>query len=169
MWVVDRGFSSQENLRCLTRGGGHWIAGERMRDGHPDHESALARPGRYRTVRDNLRVKQVHLGEGDARKRFVVCHNPHEAQRDRTRRAETIRRLEAELDRLEAQRQRAKGEQATAAHLRGECALRDHPTLWRYLRQLKTGRLRIDRAAARSEARLDRKLLLSTSDPDLSA
>ena len=31
--VVDRGFSSDENLRYLTRAGGHWIAGERMRDG----------------------------------------------------------------------------------------------------------------------------------------
>ncbi|MDQ3710215.1 MAG: IS1634 family transposase [Actinomycetota bacterium] len=31
--VVDRGFSSEENLRYLTRAGGHWIAGERMRNG----------------------------------------------------------------------------------------------------------------------------------------
>ena len=28
--VVDRGFSSDENLRYLTRAGGHWIAGERL-------------------------------------------------------------------------------------------------------------------------------------------
>ncbi|WP_220150672.1 hypothetical protein, partial [Gaiella occulta] len=33
VWVVDRGFSSDANLRYLSRGGGHWIAGERMRDG----------------------------------------------------------------------------------------------------------------------------------------
>ncbi|MCA1698096.1 MAG: IS1634 family transposase [Actinobacteria bacterium] len=169
VWVVDRGFSSEENLRCLTKGGGHWIAGERMRDGHPDHEAALARQGRYRTVRDNLRVKEVRVGEGDGAKRFVVCHNPHEAERDRSRREQTIRRLEEELDRLEAQRARAKGAKATEAHLRGECALRDHPSLGRYLRQLRSGRLRIDRAAARSEKRLDGKFLLSTSDPDLSA
>jgi hypothetical protein len=169
VWVVDRGFSSEENLRCLTKGGGHWIAGERMRDAHPDHEAALARQGRYRTVRDNLRVKEVRVGEGEAAKRFVVCHNPHEAERDRSRRAVTVRRLEEELERLEAQRQRAKGPRATAAHLRGECALRDHPALGRYLRQLRSGRLRIDRATVRAEQRLDGKFLLSTSDPDLSA
>jgi len=169
VWVVDRGFSSEENLRCLTKGGGHWIAGERMRDAHPDHEAALARQGRYRTVRENLRVKEVRVGEGEAAKRFVVCHNPHEAERDRSRRAVTVRRLEEELERLEAQRQRAKGPRATEAHLRGECALRDHPSLGRYLRQLRSGRLRIDRAAVRSEERLDGKFLLSTSDPDLSA
>jgi len=169
VWVVDRGFSSEENLRYLRRGGAHWIAGERMRDGHPEHEAALARQGRYRRVRDNLRVKQVTVGEGDAAKRFVVCHNPSEAERDRARREETIRRLEQELARLEAQRSRAKGAQARATHLRGECALRDHPTLGRHLRQLRSGRLRIDRGAVRAEERLDGKFLLSTSDPELSA
>ena len=169
VWVVDRGFSSEENLRYLTRGGGHWIAGERMRDGHPDHEAALARQGRYRTVRDNLRVKEVTVGEGDGARRFVLCHNPHEARRDRSRREETIGRLQEELERLEAARARAKGAKAKEAHLRGECALRDHPSLSRYLRQLRSGRLRIDRAKVKAEERLDGKFLLSTSDPDLSA
>lgn len=169
VWVVDRGFSSEENLRYLTRGGGHWIAGEKMRDGHPDHEAALARAGRYRTVADNLRVKEVAVGEGDGARRFVVCHNPHEAQRDRAKREETIPRLEEELQRLERQRERAKGAKAKEAHLRGECALRDHPSLSRYLRQLRSGRLRIDRAKVKAEERLDGRFLLSTSDPDLSA
>src|SRR5207253_11215530 len=63
--VVDRGFSSDENLRYLTRGGGHWIAGERMRDGSADAQAALARPGRYQIVRDNLRVKDVRADRGD--------------------------------------------------------------------------------------------------------
>src|SRR6266498_1419055 len=58
VWVVDRGFSSDENLRYPTRAGGHWIAGEKMRDGSPDAKAALARQGRYRSVRDNLRVKE---------------------------------------------------------------------------------------------------------------
>ncbi|MEJ7567612.1 MAG: transposase [Gaiellaceae bacterium] len=51
VWVVDRGFSSDANLRYLTRGGGHWIAGERIRDGSPDAQAALARPGRYQSAR----------------------------------------------------------------------------------------------------------------------
>lgn len=45
--VVDRGFSSDANLDYLRRAGGHWIAGERMRDGSPDALEALARAGRY--------------------------------------------------------------------------------------------------------------------------
>jgi hypothetical protein len=45
--VVDRGLSSDENLRYLTRVGGHWIAGERMREGSPDVAEAPCRQGRY--------------------------------------------------------------------------------------------------------------------------
>src|SRR3954452_22725800 len=167
--VVDRGFSSDQNLRYLTRAGGHWIAGERMRDGSPDAAAALARQGRYQTVRDNLRVKEVRVGDGDAAKRFVICHNPAEAERERTQREDTIRRLEAELDRINTQRSKAKNAKAKDAHTRAECALRDHPALGRYLRQTQSGRLRIDRARIAAEAKLDGKFLLSTSDPDLSA
>jgi hypothetical protein len=167
--VVDRGFSSDENLRYLTRAGGHWIAGERMRDGAPDAQTALSRQGRYQTVRDNLRVKEVLVGEGDAAKRFIVCHNPAEADRDRAQREQTIARLEAELDRIRVARAKATNPKAASAHHRAECALRDHPTLGRYLRQTTTDRLLIDRAKIKAEQRLDGKYLLSTSDPDLSA
>lgn len=169
VWVVDRGFSSDENLRYLTRGGGHWIAGERMRDGSRDAQAALARPGRYQSVRDNLRVKDVRLGDGDTVRRFVVCHNPAEAERDKAERDSQIARLEAELARIEAMRRKAKSTNKREAHIRAECALRDHPTLSRYLRQTPTGRLLIDRAKVAAEERLDGKYLLSSSDPDLSA
>ena len=167
--VVDRGFSSDENLRYLTRAGGHWIAGERMRDGSPDAQAALSRQGRYQSVRDNLRVKEVRVGDGDASKRFIVCHNPAEADRDKQTRDDTIARLEAELARIAKARAKAKDAKASAAHHRAECALRDHVTLGRYVRQTKTGRLLIDRAKIKAEERLDGKFLLSTSDPDLSA
>jgi len=183
VWVVDRGFSSDENLRYPTRAGGHWIAGEKMRDGSPDAKAALARQGRYRSVRDNLRVKEVDLGlQG---KRFVVCHNPAEAERDRAERDAQLERIETELQRIEALRERearqrknrapasergkAIARSQDKAHVKAECALRDHPTLGRYVRLTPTGRLRIDRAKVAAEQRLDGKFLLSTSDPDISA
>src|SRR5919108_4437900 len=172
VWVIDRGFASDAsdaNLTYVTRAGGHWIAGERMRDGSPDAQAALSRQGRYQTVKDNLRVKEVRVGEGDAAKRFIICHNPAEADRERTQRDETIHRLQAELERIETQRAKAKSANAREVHTRTECALRDHPALGRYLRQTKTGRLLIDRAKIKAEERLDGKFLLSTSDPDLSA
>jgi hypothetical protein len=171
--VVDRGFSSAANLAYLRRAGGHYVAGMRMRDGNPLVDQALSRQGRYQQVRDNLRVKGVRLDGTE--QRFVVCHNPDQAQRDKASRDEAIARIEAELARIRAQRDRdralsdkARGK-AEAAHLRAECALRDHPTLGRWLRQRPNGRLTIDRAKVKAEQRLDGKYLLATSDPDLSA
>jgi transposase len=174
--VVDRGFSSEANLKYLQRAGGHYIAGERMRDGNKTAAEALARQGRYQSVRDNLRVKEVRL-DSEPGRRWIVCHNPDETTRDKAIRDANIARLETELATIEAARTRnvaraktkANKAEAAEAHRRAECALRDHPSLGRYLRQTPTGRLRIDQAKIRAEERLDGKYLLSTSDPDLSA
>src|SRR3990170_4169052 len=114
-------------------------------------------------------VKDVRLGEGDAARRFIVCHNPAEAERDKAERDAQLARLEAELARIEQVRRKAKTSKAREAHTRAECALRDHPTLSRYLRQTGSGRLLIDRRKVAAEERLDGKYLLSSSDPDLSA
>jgi hypothetical protein len=169
IYVIDSGFSGQDNLRHLRSAGGHYIAGIKLRSGMPQTEAALARAGSSRTIRDNLRVKQVNVGDGDAAQRFIVCHNPAEAERDRARRERRIRRIETELARLKAQRDRAKTKADRDAHQRGECALRDHKTLSRYLRQTNTGRLVIDRDRIKAEEHLDGKYLLTTSDPSLSA
>jgi hypothetical protein len=180
--VVDRGFASDDNLAYLTRAGGHWIAGERLRDGTADVAKVLARQGRYQQVRDNLRVKEVRLGEGDAARRFVICHNPNQAERDRDQRQQQLAAVTAELERIAKLRAgaaaratsakqpgRARRVAAAGDHLKAECALRDHATLGRWLRQTPGGRLVIDRGKVRAEQRLDGKFLLSTSDPDLSA
>jgi transposase len=178
--VVDRGFASDDNLVYLTRAGGHWIAGERLRDNTADVAQVLSRQGRYQQVRDNLRVKEVRLGQDDAARRFVLCHNPEQAERDRHQREQQLTLVAAELERIATLHAKAgqakatgrsRGRRATAGedHLKAECALRDHPTLGRWLRQTPGGRLVIDRAKVRAEARLDGKFLLSTSDPDLSA
>ncbi len=169
IYVVDSGFSGRDNLRRLRSAGGHYIAGVKLRSGMPETEAALSRQGRYRTIRDNLRVKEVRVGDDDAAERFLVCHNPAEAERDRARRQQRIVRIEAELARLKSQRERATSKAERQTHQRGECALRDHPTLSRYLRQTKSGRLSLDRAKIAADERLDGKYLLTTSDPSLSA
>jgi hypothetical protein len=169
--VVDRGFSSDRNLDYLRRAGGHWIAGEKMRDGSPDAQAALSRQGRYQTVRDNLRVKEVRLDD-ETGKRWIVCHNLFEAERDAAQRQAALERIEAELERIRIGRERdarKKNRKGEDAHRLAECALRDHVSLGRWLRQTPTGRLVIDRAKVTAEERLDGKYLLSTSDPDLSA
>jgi len=168
IYVVDSGFSGRDNLRRLRSAGGHYIAGVKLRSGMPETEAALSRQGRYRIVKDNLRVKEVRVGDGEAAVRYVLCHNPAEAERDRARRRQRIERIERELARLKTQRERARTKADRQAHTRGECALRDHPTLSRYLRQTPSGRLFLDRVKIAAEERLDGKYLLTTSDPSLS-
>ena len=147
-----------------------------MRDGNPLVEQVLARQGRYQTVRDNLRVKEIRLDQADDT-RFILCHNPDQATRDQAWREADLSRIEAELARITDRRTRDRDRQLTdrarkrveEAHLRAECALRDHPSLGRWLRQTPTGRLAIDRTKVKAEERLDGKYLLATSDPDLTA
>jgi transposase len=173
--VVDRGFSSADNLAYLRRAGGHYIAGMRMRDGNPLVEQVLSRQGRYQQVRDHLRLKEVRLDATDVR--FVICHNPEQAERDKQQRDEALTRIQAELARIAEHRardaHRARGDRTRqrneAAHVRAECALRDHPTLGRWLVQQPNGRLKVNTAKVKTEARLDGKYLIATSDPHISA
>jgi len=156
VWVADRGFASAANRRHLMRGGGNYIIGERLRSGSAEAAAALARPGRYATVQDNLQVKEVNLGEGD---RWIVCFNPAQADRDTQIRARMITRLEEAIagsDRLgRDQRHQLAGVISTK------------PGLRRYLRITGGGLLRVDHAAVKADARLDGKYLLRCSDPKL--
>ena len=162
VWVADRGFASAANRRYLTRAGGHYILGERLRSGSAEAAAALARPGRYRQVADNLAVKEVRLpediGTGD---RFVVCFNPEAADRDKTIRERLVAALAEAIagsDKLTATKR---------AELRGQISTK--PGLHRYLRTTPGGLLRIDNQAIAAETKLDGKFLLRSSDPRLSA
>jgi hypothetical protein len=64
VWVADRGFASAANRAYLTRGGGHYIHAEKLCVTNTEAAAALARAGRYRTVADNLRVKEVAVASG---------------------------------------------------------------------------------------------------------
>ena len=158
VWVADRGFTSKENRRALAAGAGGYILGEKLRSGSAEATAALSRPGRYATVADNLRVKEVRISEHE---RFIVCHNPEAADRDAAIRADMLdklRELITDTDQL-SERKRAE--------LRGVISTK--PGLNRYLRVTPGGLLRIDAAAVTAEARLDGKYLLRTSDPHLTA
>lgn len=164
VWVADRGFASAANRAYLTRGGGHYIHAEKLRHTNTEAAAALARPGRYKPVADNLRVKEVQVapggaGDGDdgARaQRFVICHNPEAAERDAAVRERLVAHLRELID----------GSDTWPKTRRDELvgSLRQKPGLRRYLRRTKTGLLRIDHAAMKRESHLDGKWLLRTSD-----
>ncbi|HYX47756.1 MAG TPA: IS1634 family transposase [Sphingomicrobium sp.] len=160
VWVADRGFQSEENRRYLQRAGGHYILGEKLRGNDKEAGAALSRQGRYHTVAGNLRVKEVIIDDGTMRDRFVICHNPDEATRDHAVREQLLARIEeaiADTDQLPvAERQKRYGQLSTKRGYK------------RLIRTTKTGLLRIDRAAVKTEEHLDGKFLLRSSDPTLS-
>jgi transposase len=167
VWVADRGFASAANRAYLTRGGGHYIHAEKLRHTNTEAAAALARPGRYRTVADNLRVKEVAVapgGDGDGddgvrTQRFVICHNPEQAERDQQVRANLVTHLQ----------QLIAGSDDWSSRRRDEFvgSLKTKPGLRRYLRRTTAGLLRVDQAAIKREAHLDGKWLLRTSDTTL--
>ena len=159
VWVADRGFNSLANRAYLQRGGGHYVVAERLRHANNEAKEALARPGRYHHTAGNLSVKEVRVGDGARAQRFVVCHHPEAAQRDRQVRANLVAFVEHEIE----------GSDDWTKSRRDELAgrLRTTPALWRLVRRLGDGRFRIDRAAMADEAKLDGKWLLRTSDETL--
>ena len=101
MWVADRGFASAANRAYLTRGGGHYIHAEKLRHTNPEAAAALARPGRYSTVADNLRVKEVAVapggdgdGDGGAQPTVRDLPQPRAADRDAHIRDQLVAQLE---------------------------------------------------------------------------
>ena len=160
VWVADRGFNSLANRAYLQKGGGHYVVAEKLRKASGEAKEALARPGRYHVAAGNLEVKEVVVGDGERRQRFVVCHNPEAALRDRQVRANLLAYLETQIE----------GSDDWTRSRRDELAgrLRTTPALWRLVRRLSNGRFRIDKAAIASEAKLDGKWLLRTSDDSLS-
>jgi transposase len=164
VWVADRGFASAANRAYLTRGGGHYIHAEKLRHTNTEAAAALARAGRYRTVADNLRVKEVQVapgGDGDGdqgarTQRFVICHNPEQGSRDQQVRTNLVAHLQQLIARSDTWTPRRRDELVGS--------LKTKPGLRRYLRRSPTGLLRIDQAAIKRETHLDGKWLLRTSD-----
>jgi transposase len=157
VWVADRGFTSALNRRFLRRGDDHYIMGEKLRSASKEAQAALSRPGRYREVAGNLKVKEVRIGEEE---RFVVCANPEAAERDaqvRQRLVAYLTELIADSDRLAPMKR---------AELKGVISTK--PGLSRFLRTTAGGLLRIDAEAIAADEKLDGKYLLRTSDPSLS-
>ena len=86
LFVGDAGMYSADNLAALSRGLGRYILAVPMRRVRDIETEVLTRPGRYKQVADNLQVKEVWVGDGERRKRYVLCLNPQEAERERARR-----------------------------------------------------------------------------------
>jgi len=159
VFVGDAGMNSEENRRTLSLGNGKYILASRMRAGDEVTNEVITRAGRYQEVKENLRVKEVIVGDGERRQRYVVCHNPAEEKRQREHREKLIAQLEAEL---ESMRQRER-------HSKRACELTASSRYGKYLRQTSTGKLRLDKAAIEEAARYDGKWVITSNDDTLTA
>jgi transposase len=161
VFVGDAGMVSKANLEMLAKGGGKYILCMPIHRGGEVANAVVTRPGRYQKVADNLEVKEVTVGDGERRRRYVVCYSPQEAERQRHHRQQALDELGAEIESL--------AEQTGRVHAKRVCELRASGRYGRYLRLTKTGQPRIDAAHVAALEKLDGKFVIHSNDDTLSA
>lgn len=140
IFVGDRGMVSKDLLEHLDKNHIEYIVGMRMRK-VKDVGAVLKTGGRYRTVKDNLKVKEVWY-DAD---RYIVCYNPVQAAHDKMAREEMCRKLEEQL------------KNGGIKSLIGNRGYR------RYLLLNKDAVVGIDQETLQEEARYDGKYVLRTN------
>ncbi len=139
--VADRGMMGKKSLDLLAADEApfDYILGCRMRRQKEIGTEVLGRGGRYREVADNLKVKEVLVGN----RRYIICLNEEEERKDEAAREAILAHLREKL---------AGGAKSLVAN-KGYA---------RYLRVTK-GAMRIDEARVAAEARYDGKYVLRTN------
>jgi hypothetical protein len=160
IFVGDAGMYSADNMAALSRGLGRHILAVPMRKVKEIELEVLTRPGRYKPVADNLQVKEVVVGEGERRRRYVLCLNPDEAERQRLHREQVLSELAAELSLLR---------EREADHPKAACTLLTSRRYGRYLTPDYLGRPRLDAAKVKAAAKFDGKFVVITNDDTLTA
>lgn len=160
LFVGDAGMVSAANFKALAAGGGKYLMCVPMRRGDCVTEQVLGRAGRYRTVAENLQVKEVVLGDGEGRTRYAVCFNPQEAARQKGHREQIVREIEAELASLRYLPE--------DGHTKRVCVLRASRRYGRYLKDTPAG-LVLDRQALSGAERFDGKFVVHGNDDTLTA
>ena len=158
IFVADSAINSRSNREELARACGKYLLATRMGSVSELKHEVLAKRGRYHVIRDNLHAKEVIIGDGERRRRYILCYNPKEAERQKKRRAEIVRFLEEEL----ARHRRPKATAQWAIDLLASLRFK------RYLKVTKSGKIRIHRGAIREAAKYDGKWVIETNDDTIS-
>jgi transposase len=160
VFVGDSGMFSEANRQRLSRALGRYILAVPMRKVTEVPLEVLTRAGRYRDVAHNLRVKEVYVGTGERRHRYVVCYNPDEAEREHAHRERLLDVVRAELAALDTRQ---------ADHPKRACELLASRRFGRYLQRDARGRLSINATKVAGEAKYDGKFVVTTNDDTLDA
>lgn len=158
MFVADSGMNSQDNRTELSRACGKYMLACRMANVAEIKRDVLSKKGRYTVFKDNLHAKEVIVGDGVRRKRYILCFNPKEAKRQRKHREEVVTLLERELE----------SHPASNASAQWAIELLASRRYKRYLRVTKSGHIRINRGAIRQAAKYDGKWVIETNDDTIS-
>ncbi len=118
----------------------------------------LTKRGRYIVIRDNLHAKEVIIGDGERRRRYILCYNPKEAERQKKHREQKIKFLEEELEKHPVRQANAQWAIELLASSRYK----------RYLTITKSNNIRIDRKSIREAKKYDGKWVLQTNDDTIS-
>lgn len=157
LFVADAGINSEDNRRELAKACGKYLLATRLGSVKELKEEVLTRQGRYKILADNLHAKEVIVGDGVLQRRYVLCYNPKEADRQRQHREQVIAELEAEL----ATHPEKKATAQWAIELKAS------KRYGRYLCITPKDLLAIDREAVREAARYDGKWVVETNDDTL--
>ncbi len=157
LFVADGGMNSEENRKLLALGGGTYLLAVRAGAVTEVQEQVLRRPGRYQSIAENLKVKEIAVGEGARRRRYLLCFNPAEASRQNHHREAVLAEIRDELS-------RHKDWDATAKWAIEILASR---RTGRYLSISLAGQVYLDTQKVKKTETLDGKWVLITNDDTL--
>lgn len=158
MFVADSGMNSEDNRKELARACGKYLLACRMASVAEIKRDVLSKRGRYTVFKDNLQAKEVIVGDGERRKRYILCHNPKEAERQSKHRQMIINLLERELE----------SHPDASASAQWAIELLASRRFKRYLKVTKANKIRINRGSIKDAARYDGKWVLETNDDTIS-
>lgn len=158
MFVADSGMNSEGNRAEMARACGKYLLACRMAGVVQIKRDVLAKRGRYTVFKENLHAKEVIVGDGERRKRYILCYNPNEAERQRKHREMIVDTLEQEL----------KKHKETSATAQWAIELLASRRFKRYLRVTKGNKICIDRGSIKQAAKYDGKWVLETNDDTIS-
>ena len=97
LFVADSGMNSADNRSELAKACGKYLLACRMSSVAEIKRDVLSKRGRFTVFKDNLQAKEVVIGDGERRRRYILCYNPKEAKRQQKHREMIIEHLEQEL------------------------------------------------------------------------
>lgn len=158
MFVADSGMNSEENRQELSRARGKYILATRIANIAEVKRHVLTKRGRYTVIKDNIHAKEVIVDDGEQRRRYSLCYNPKEAERQKKHRQQIVAFLEKELGRHPSRKATAQWAIDLLASQRYK----------RYLNITKSNNIRIDRKIIREAKKYDGKWVLETNDDTIS-